>query len=59
MASTKEKLRCISCKNEITNTDGSVEFPCPKCGETNIVRCGKCRTTCAPYKCLKCEFEGP
>ncbi len=51
--------KCISCGREISTIENSVVFPCPKCGEYEIVRCGKCRKIAAKYKCPKCGFEGP
>ncbi len=54
-----EELTCSSCKKKITNITGSVRFPCPKCGEHEIIRCGHCRSISAPYTCPGCQFEGP
>jgi len=39
--------------------EGSVIFPCPKCGETEIVRTFHAREIATKYVCQKCEFEGP
>ena len=50
---------CISCKKEINNDAGSVEFSCPSCGETSIIRCTHCRDVGANYICQNCNFEGP
>ncbi|MBN1377307.1 DUF1610 domain-containing protein [Candidatus Woesearchaeota archaeon] len=55
----KEKPVCISCKKRITNDNGSVRFPCPGCGEYEIIRCSQCRKTSTKYVCPKCGFEGP
>lgn len=56
---------CISCKKEVNNDSGAVEFKCPgtkedgsKCTHV-IVRCGHCREISAKYKCPECGFEGP
>jgi hypothetical protein len=56
---TDEKLTCTSCKKRITNETGRVIFPCPKCGEENIVRCAQCRKLAVEFKCKKCGFIGP
>ncbi|MFW5746175.1 MAG: zinc finger domain-containing protein, partial [Nanoarchaeota archaeon] len=45
-------------KSNIANDDGSVEFPCPKCG-TMIARSRHERAIVAKYSCPKCGFEGP
>ena len=42
----------------LANDGGSVEFPCPKCGET-IYRSTESRSICIKYTCPKCGFEGP
>ncbi len=36
-----------------------VEFGCPKCSGSAIVRCNECRMTYTKYRCPKCGFEGP
>lgn len=51
--------KCLSCKKRIDSIMGSAIFKCPKCSETEIIRCGDCRKIAAPYKCHKCGFEGP
>lgn len=43
----------------IANDDGSVMFPCPKCGETQIVRSKHSRQIVTKYVCNECGFEGP
>jgi predicted RNA-binding Zn-ribbon protein involved in translation (DUF1610 family) len=50
---------CSSCKIEITNVDGTVQFNCPNCGKTKITRCKNCREIVAKYKCPECGFIGP
>ena len=55
----EEKLKCSSCKRRITNNPGVVNFKCPGCGKTNIVRCKSCRQNVAKYKCSECGFQGP
>ncbi len=54
-----KEIKCISCKESITNKPGSVNFKCPKCGKAEIVRCKNCREIVAKYKCPECGFEGP
>ncbi len=51
--------KCSSCKKVIANIQGSVNFKCPKCGKTDVVRCKHCREIVAKYKCHECGFEGP
>ena len=48
---------CGACNREVT--DDFVEFKCPSCGKSRIVRCEKCRQQAKPYKCEECGFEGP
>lgn len=55
----KTENKCLSCKRELTNNEGSVIFKCPKCGEGTIMRCKNCREIVAKYKCPQCGFEGP
>ncbi|HVA83074.1 MAG TPA: zinc finger domain-containing protein [Candidatus Aquilonibacter sp.] len=47
---------CSSCGKL---TDKYVEFKCPKCTKSDIVRCYHCRETFTRYTCKACEFEGP
>jgi Zn-ribbon RNA-binding protein len=51
--------KCISCKKDITNDNGSVKFMCPGCGKYEIIRCTKCRQIVAKYTCPECGFIGP
>ncbi|MBR9699961.1 RNA-binding protein [Candidatus Woesearchaeota archaeon] len=55
---TEQKV-CSSTKERITNDAGSVEFACPQCSETNIIRSSRARTLAIKYKCEKCGFTGP
>ena len=55
----KKQVACCSCNRTITNDVGSVRFPCPGCGNTEIVRCKHCRQIVVRYKCYECGFEGP
>ena len=50
---------CSTCKKDSTNEEGTVDFPCPACGQAIIVRCPHCRSIAAPYTCPKCGFIGP
>ena len=54
-----EKKICSTCKKDSTNEEGTVEFECPACHGTHIVRCRHCKSIAAPYKCSKCGFIGP
>lgn len=53
------ELICLSCKKRITNIVGTVRFPCPKCGKSEIIRCKNCRIIAAKYECPQCHFQGP
>jgi hypothetical protein len=55
----EKQLICISCKKRITNEQGSVRFPCPKCGKYEIIRCKHCREIVSKYHCPACDFTGP
>ncbi|MEK6941977.1 MAG: zinc finger domain-containing protein [archaeon] len=48
---------CTTCNTQVTKS--FVEFKCPKCAKTHIIRCDHCRTTSKAYKCPECGFEGP
>ncbi|MGM5483556.1 MAG: zinc finger domain-containing protein [Nanobdellota archaeon] len=50
--------KCISTKRSISNDEGSVVFPCPKCGN-EIVRSREARQKFASYECPNCGFTGP
>ena len=54
-----EIKHCISCKKSITNDKGAVEFKCPNCGDSVIIRCAHCRNLAAEFTCPKCGFTGP
>ena len=49
---------CNSCKKKVVNDRGSAGFLCPKCGESEIVRCTECRANAVKYHC-GCGFIGP
>ena len=48
---------CMSCNTEVSGT--YLEFKCPKCLKSNIIRCEHCRVMSKEYKCINCGFEGP
>ena len=52
-------IHCKTCGVSLMGQEAFVKFPCPKCGEEEIIRCKKCKTLSAPYKCKKCGFIGP
>ena len=54
-----EALRCISCGKRVEAESQWVRFPCPQCGEAEILRCEKCKRQVNPYRCPACKFEGP
>lgn len=56
---TETNNKCSSCKEQITNDDGSVLINCPSCGKAKILRCSKCRQLVAQYECPECGFVGP
>ncbi|MFZ2456756.1 MAG: zinc finger domain-containing protein [Candidatus Altiarchaeia archaeon] len=49
--------KCISCGVEVRQN--YVEFKCPTCGKTEVVRCQSCRILGTKYKCGNCGFTGP
>ena len=53
------ELKCTSCNLKIANLPGSAKFKCPKCGQTEIIRCAHCRKIVAKYICPACSFSGP
>ncbi len=50
---------CSSCKKNVSNLNGTVEFLCPECGKAKIVRCVDCRKKAVKYTCPECGFIGP
>ncbi|MFH1588805.1 MAG: zinc finger domain-containing protein [Candidatus Diapherotrites archaeon] len=48
---------CGSCNKEVT--DDYVDFKCPNCNKSRILRCEKCRNISTEYKCKECGFTGP
>lgn len=53
------ELFCTTCKAAVPKGTGYSRFPCPSCGETEVVRCDRCKALVNRYKCAKCGFEGP
>lgn len=53
-----EAKLCSATKRRIDNDAGAVVFPCPNCGEREIVRSSYARKNAIPYTC-SCEFTGP
>jgi len=49
---------CSATKVRIDNDQGAVLFPCPKCGDYEIVRSSYARVNGLKYACV-CGFEGP
>ena len=49
--------KCSTCNKEVSKD--FVEFRCPDCGKSAIIRCFHCRNTAKTYKCSECGFEGP
>jgi len=49
--------KCISCGTEVR--EKFVEFNCPRCGETEVIRCKSCRVLGTAYVCERCGFRGP
>jgi hypothetical protein len=39
--------------------DNFVQFDCPDCGKSRIVRCKTCKDLSNKYVCSECQFEGP
>jgi predicted RNA-binding Zn-ribbon protein involved in translation (DUF1610 family) len=52
-------MKCTSCGTRIENQKNWVEFDCPSCSKTVIIRCEKCRTLMNVYECPDCKFQGP
>ena len=54
-----EKKICSTCRSHVMSKDNFVQFDCPDCGKTQIVRCKTCKDLSNKYKCTECEFIGP
>jgi predicted RNA-binding Zn-ribbon protein involved in translation (DUF1610 family) len=48
---------CTTTNEEVTSK--YVEFKCPKCLGSNIIRSSHARETSMPYSCPECGFTGP
>ncbi|MHA1730531.1 MAG: zinc finger domain-containing protein [Promethearchaeota archaeon] len=51
--------KCTSCGKLIAPGENAVYFKCPACGSVTISRCERCRQIGMPYRCVKCNWEGP
>ena len=49
--------RCSTCNRELINE--FVEFKCPACGKSRMVRCMSCEQNTVNYTCTECGFIGP
>jgi predicted RNA-binding Zn-ribbon protein involved in translation (DUF1610 family) len=54
-----ESKRSTAMGVSIVNDKGSVNFRCPKCGETEVIRSRYERENAVKYTCEKCGFSGP
>ena len=52
-------MKCSSCGRGVESEKFWVEFACPGCTKTKVIRCEKCKGTENKYKCGECGFEGP
>lgn len=50
---------CITCGTHVVSKDNFVEFDCPSCGKSKIIRCNTCKESSKKYRCSECEFVGP
>ena len=50
---------CLATKKRVDNDPGAVIFPCPKCGEHEIVRSSFARKNAIKYSCPCGGFTGP
>ncbi|MDO8427893.1 MAG: zinc finger domain-containing protein [Candidatus Diapherotrites archaeon] len=49
--------KCQTCNREIIRD--YIEFKCPACLKTRILRCMDCENKSTPYTCSDCGFKGP
>ncbi|MFA5357416.1 MAG: zinc finger domain-containing protein [archaeon] len=49
--------KCGTCSKTVTSE--YIEFKCPSCGKSNVIRCGHCKETAKTYTCGECGFTGP
>ncbi|MBI4173336.1 MAG: RNA-binding protein [Candidatus Aenigmarchaeota archaeon] len=52
-------LKCMSCGRKVETEKQWVEFKCPQCTKTSILRCESCKKLENPYECKECGFVGP
>ena len=52
-------MNCTSCGINIETQKNWVEFSCPSCGKSKIIRCERCRKIVNNYQCKSCKFKGP
>jgi len=52
-------MECSSCGVKIETQKNWVEFVCPSCGKSKIVRCERCKKLVNTYMCESCKFIGP
>ena len=52
-------MKCVSCGVDVEVQDNWVQFSCPECGKSTMIRCKKCKEMGNPYKCPECGFVGP
>lgn len=55
---TGEQMKVDTTTNRVVTTD-YIEFKCPNCGKSRIVRSLHARATAKTYKCEECGFIGP
>ena len=55
----QNEMLCVSCGKRVEAETDWVEFNCPQCGKSRIIRCSKCKRLENTYKCPECGFRGP
>ncbi|MCX6803422.1 MAG: zinc finger domain-containing protein [Candidatus Diapherotrites archaeon] len=48
---------CTTCNKVVTKSH--IEFRCPSCSKSLIVRCAHCKENSKEYSCKECGFVGP
>ena len=54
-----KRPRCTTCGLSVESEKIWVDFKCPSCGKTKIIRCERCKRLENPYTCEGCGFKGP